>query len=55
MSSSVQKILKTSLDALVKKDGSMARKKMYQHLDIAEQEMFGSSIEIVIEPLRRRQ
>ena len=30
------------LDALVKKDGPMARKKMYEHLDIAEQEMFGS-------------
>jgi len=34
---------KEILDALVKKDGPMARKKMYEHLDIAEQEMFGSS------------
>jgi len=41
-----QKLLlehKGILDALVKKDGSMARKKMYEHLDIAEREMFGSS------------
>ncbi len=38
-----QKLLlehKEILDALVKKDGPMARQKMYQHLDIAEQEMF---------------
>ncbi len=41
-----QKLLlehKEILDALVRKDGLMARKKMYQHLDIAEQEMFGTS------------
>jgi GntR family transcriptional repressor for pyruvate dehydrogenase complex len=40
-----QKLLlehKEILDALVKKDGPKARKKMYEHLDIAEQEMFGS-------------
>ena len=41
-----QKLLlehKEILDALVKKDGPMARKKMYQHLDIAEREMFETS------------
>ncbi len=40
-----QKLLlehKGILDALVKKDGPVARKKMYEHLDIAEQEMFGN-------------
>ena len=31
------------LDALVKKDGPMARKKMYQHLDIVQREMFETS------------
>jgi len=40
-----QKLLlehKEILDALIKKDGPVARKKMYEHLDIAEQEMFGN-------------
>jgi len=41
-----QKLLlehKEILDALIKKDGATIRKKMYEHLDIAEREMFGSS------------
>ena len=41
-----QKLLlehKGILDALTKKDGLMARKKMYQHLDIVEREKFGAS------------
>ncbi len=41
-----QKLLlehKEILDALIKKDGAAIRKKMYQHLDIAEREMFGIS------------
>jgi GntR family transcriptional repressor for pyruvate dehydrogenase complex len=41
-----QKILlehKEILDALIRKDGLMAGKKMYQHLDTAEREMFETS------------
>ena len=41
-----QKLLlehKEILDALIKKDSAMARKKMYEHLDIAEREMFETS------------
>ena len=41
-----QKLLlehKEILDALIKKDGATIRKKMYEHLDIAEREMFGTS------------
>lgn len=45
-----QKLLlehKEILDALIRKDGPMARKKMYEHLDMAEREMFGTSSEEV--------
>ena len=41
-----QKLLlehKEILDALIKKDGTTIGKKMYEHLDIAEREMFGTS------------
>ena len=41
-----QKLLlehKEILDALIRKDGPMARKKMHEHLDMAEREMFGTS------------
>jgi len=41
-----QKLLlehKEILDALIKKDGATIGKKMYEHLDIAEREMFGTS------------
>lgn len=41
-----QKLLlehKEILDALIKKEGATIRKKMYEHLDIAEREMFGTS------------
>ena len=43
-----QKLLlehKEILDALIKKDAATARKKAYQHLDMAEREMFGTSSE----------
>ncbi len=41
-----QKLLlehKEILDALIKKEGATIGKKMYEHLDIAEREMFGTS------------